>query len=73
MAKYGVTYGTLVYVDLDKRIIVVHDAYGVEWKYKLPENVELNEEWIIEHLSEGIKVIYKEEEDMRIAMRIEET
>jgi len=59
--EYSVAEGRLVHVDMNKRTIIVQDEEGQEWEYILSEKVELSEDWIIDHLGEMVKIIYKYE------------
>jgi len=61
MVKYGVAKERLVYVDLDERKITTEDEEGREWEYKLSEDIELSEEWVLNHLGEEITIYYKQE------------
>ena len=63
MVKYGVAKERLVYVDLDKRRITTEDEGGNVFVYNLPEDIELSEKWILDHLGEEITILYKQESE----------
>jgi len=59
--EYRVDEGRLVHVDMSKRTITVEDRWGYKWTYRLSEDIELSEDWIINHLDKTVKIFYKYE------------
>ena len=59
--EYRVDEGRLVHVDMSKRTITVEDINHRRWEYRLSEDIELSEDWIINHLDKMVKIFYKHE------------
>jgi len=72
MVRYGVAVEILIEVDFDERMITTKDDEGKVWSYRMSKVMELDEEWVREHIGEQVRIRYKETNGELEAIKIED-